>query len=99
VGLLILLVKKPLTFGKAKRENIKHQRFPIDRYVKFGGGSGKSLTIDQCYNILMTLKHTGSWVDAFKYIPDRKVVERYSEKSDNKQRHRENFGRLIGLNS
>ncbi len=27
--------KKPLTFGKAKRENIQHQRFPIDRYVKY----------------------------------------------------------------
>ena len=79
--------KKPLTFAKAKRENIKHQRFPIDRYVKyvvvesdeyqynicilirFGGGSGKSLTLDQVYNILMTLKHTGSWTEAFKYIP------------------------------
>ncbi|CAF3979590.1 unnamed protein product, partial [Rotaria magnacalcarata] len=47
--------KKPLTFGKAKRDNIRHQRFPIDRYVKFGGGSGKTLTIDQVYNILMTL--------------------------------------------
>jgi ribonuclease P protein 1 len=66
---LIIAGKKPLTFGKAKRENIKHQRFPIDRYVKFGGGGGKSLTIDQVYNILMTLKHTGSWVDALKYIP------------------------------
>jgi hypothetical protein len=91
---LLIAGKKPLTFGKAKRENIKHQRFPIDRYVKyvllllsinkfwlleqqqkkhyssrFGGGSGKSLTLDQVYNILMTLKHTGSWVEAFKYIP------------------------------
>jgi hypothetical protein len=27
--------KKPLTFGKAKRENIRHQRLPIDRYVKY----------------------------------------------------------------
>lgn len=27
--------KKPLTFGKAKRENLRHQRFPIDRYVKY----------------------------------------------------------------
>jgi len=36
---------------------------------RFGGGSGKSLTLDQVYNILMTLKHTGSWVEAFKYIP------------------------------
>jgi len=99
-GIVDLTGKKPFTFAKAKRENIKHQRFPIDRYVKFGGGSGKSLTIDQCYNILMTLKHTGSWVDAFKYIPDRKIVERYSEKTDNnKRRHRENFGRMIGLNS
>ncbi|CAF2372662.1 unnamed protein product [Rotaria sp. Silwood2] len=83
--------KKPLTFGKAKRENIKHQRFPIDRYVKFGGGSGKSLTIDQVYNILMTLKHTGSWVEAFKYIPDRKIAERYSEKIDTKQHVHEKY--------
>jgi hypothetical protein len=37
--------------------------------IRFGGGSGKTLTIDQVYNILMTLKHTGSWVEAFKYIP------------------------------
>ncbi|CAF0796811.1 unnamed protein product [Rotaria sp. Silwood1] len=91
--------KKPLTFGKAKRENIKHQRFPIDRYVKFGGGSGKSLTIDQVYNILMTLKHTGSWVEAFKYIPDRKIVERYSEKMDNKPYVREKYVRRTSSNS
>lgn len=38
-------------------------------FVRFGGGSGKNLTIDQVYNILMTLKHTGSWTEAFKYIP------------------------------
>ncbi|CAF1642858.1 unnamed protein product [Adineta ricciae] len=86
--------KKPLTFAKAKRENIKHQRFPIDRYVKFGGGSGKSLTLDQVYNILMTLKQTGSWTEAFKYIPERKVVERYSDKKPNLT---EKFGRKIGL--
>ncbi|CAF1403362.1 unnamed protein product [Adineta steineri] len=98
-GIADITGKKPLTFGKAKRENIRHQRFPIDRYVKFGGGSGKSLTLDQVYNILMTLKHTGSWVDAFKYIPDRKVIERYSERTDNKRHDRENFGPKIGLNS
>lgn len=32
---LSLAGKKPFTFGKAKRENIKHQRFPLDRYVKY----------------------------------------------------------------
>ncbi|CAF4768290.1 unnamed protein product, partial [Rotaria magnacalcarata] len=83
--------RKPLTFGKAKRDNVKHQRFPIDRYVKFGSGSGKSLTIDQVYNILMTLKHTESWVEAFKYIPDRKVVERYAEKKEAKSHDREKY--------
>ena len=31
---LLLAGKKPLTFGKAKRDNVRHQRFPIDRYVK-----------------------------------------------------------------
>ncbi|CAF3105322.1 unnamed protein product [Rotaria socialis] len=85
--------KKPLTFGKAKRDNVKHQHFPIDRYVKFGSGSGKSLTIDQVYNILMTLKHTGSWVEAFKYIPDRKVAERYAEKKESKPYDREKYVR------
>ncbi|CAF3824021.1 unnamed protein product [Rotaria sp. Silwood1] len=98
-GIIDLSGKKPLTFGKAKRDNIRHQRFPIDRYVKFGGGSGKTLTIDQVYNILMTLKHTGSWVEAFKFIPDRKVVERYSEiLEDKKQLEYEKFGRWTGLN-
>lgn len=38
-------------------------------HSRFGGGSGKTLTLDQVYNILMTLKHTGSWVEAFKFIP------------------------------
>ncbi|CAF3100806.1 unnamed protein product [Rotaria socialis] len=99
-GIIDLSGKKPLTFGKAKRDNIRHQRFPIDRYVKFGGGSGKTLTIDQVYNILMTLKHTGSWTEAFKYIPDRKVVERYSGKLDEKQQFEyEKFGRWTGLNA
>ncbi|CAF0783802.1 unnamed protein product [Rotaria sordida] len=97
-GIIDLSGKKPLTFAKAKRDNIKHQRFPIDRYVKFGGGSGKTLTLDQVYNILMTLKHTGSWVEAFKYIPDRKVVERYSEKLEDKRLDYEKFGRWTGLN-
>ena len=32
---LSLAGKKPFTFGKAKRENIKHQRFPLDRYIKY----------------------------------------------------------------
>lgn len=41
----------------------------FSRMSRFGGGSGKSLTIDQVYNILMTLKHTGSWIEAFQYIP------------------------------
>lgn len=27
--------KKPLTINKAQRENLRHQRFPIDRYVKY----------------------------------------------------------------
>ncbi|CAF1643837.1 unnamed protein product [Adineta ricciae] len=97
-GIVDVTGKKPLTIGKAKRDNIRHQRFPIDRYVKFGGGSGKTLTIDQVYNILMTLKHTGSWIEAFKFIPDRKVVERYSEKVEDKQLELEKFGRWTGLN-
>jgi len=98
-GIIDLSEKKPLTFGKAKRENIRHQRFPIDRYVKFGGGSGKTLTLDQVYNILMTLKHTGSWMDAFQFIPQRKVIERYPSKVESKHHSYEQFGRWTGLNT
>ncbi|CAF0768145.1 unnamed protein product [Didymodactylos carnosus] len=96
-GIVDLSSKKPLTFGKAKRQQIRHQRLPIDRYVKFGSGSGKTLTIDQVFNILMTLKHTGNWHEAFKYIPNRKVAVRYTDVDEKKKHEYEKYSRWTGL--
>ncbi len=39
------------------------------------------------------------YVGLFFIYSDRKVVERFSEKSDTKRQKSEKFGRLIGLNS
>jgi hypothetical protein len=29
------VVGRPLTLAKAKRDNIKHQRLPLERYLKY----------------------------------------------------------------
>ncbi|UJR37225.1 hypothetical protein I4U23_029934 [Adineta vaga] len=70
---------RPLTLAKAKRDNIKHQRLPLEQYLKFGGGASRTLSLDKVYNILMGLKHGKSWSEAFRAIPDRKVAERFDQ--------------------
>ncbi|CAF0881747.1 unnamed protein product [Adineta steineri] len=70
---------RPISLAKAKRDNIKHQRLPLERYLKFGSNANRSLSLDKIYNILMALKHGHSWADAFQAIPDRKVAERFKQ--------------------
>ncbi|CAF0736206.1 unnamed protein product [Rotaria sordida] len=70
---------RPLTLAKAKRDNIKHQRLPLERYLKFGSSTSRALSLDKIYFILMALKHGQSWTEAFQAIPDRKVVERFNQ--------------------
>lgn len=50
-------------------------RFPLDRYLQWGSGSGKSLTLNQCLNILLDLKTTGDWNEALKHVPRRKIAD------------------------
>ncbi|CAF2461031.1 unnamed protein product [Rotaria sp. Silwood2] len=70
---------RPLTLAKAKRDNIKHQRLPLERYLKFGSSASRALSLDKIYFILMALKHGQSWAEAFHAIPDRKVAERFNQ--------------------
>ncbi|CAF1085953.1 unnamed protein product [Rotaria sp. Silwood1] len=70
---------RPLTLAKAKRDNIKHQRLPLERYLKFGSSASRTLSLDKIYFILMALKHGQSWSEAFQAIPDRKVAERFNQ--------------------
>ncbi|UJR25670.1 hypothetical protein I4U23_007021 [Adineta vaga] len=61
-----------LTFEKAQAEQIRHQSLPLQKYLKFSSNASPVLSLNQVYNILMTLKHTNNnWFEALKCIPER----------------------------
>ncbi|KAL7668600.1 hypothetical protein ACOME3_009296 [Neoechinorhynchus agilis] len=73
IGALAERPSRPLTYSKATDKRLRSAKLPLDRYVKFCGGS-KELTVDQCINILASLYQSGNdWKEAFKWIPSRKL--------------------------
>ncbi|KAL1490251.1 hypothetical protein ABEB36_012978 [Hypothenemus hampei] len=66
---------EPISLAKAKREGLNMRKFPLDRYLQWGSGSGKSLTINQCVSILLDMKTSGDWNEALKHVPRRKIVD------------------------
>ncbi|XP_016984946.1 mitochondrial ribonuclease P protein 1 homolog [Drosophila rhopaloa] len=66
---------EPLSLAKAKRLGLRMAKLPLDRYLQWGSGSGKSLTLNQMINIMLDLKKTGNWETALKHVPRRKVIE------------------------
>lgn len=66
-------VNEPLSLAKAKRDNIKMARLPLDRYLSFGGGSGKSLTLNAMMSIMLEIKTHGQWESALRHVPRRKL--------------------------
>lgn len=48
-------------------------KLPLDRYLQWGSGSGKSLTLNQVTSILLDVKHTGDWKHALRHVPRRKL--------------------------
>ncbi|XP_054739728.1 mitochondrial ribonuclease P protein 1 homolog [Anastrepha obliqua] len=66
---------EPLSLAKAKRLGIRMARLPLDRYLQWGAGSGKSLTLNQMVNILLDLKTTKDWTHALRHVPRRKVID------------------------
>lgn len=64
-----------LSLAKAKRQGLRMARFPLDRYLQWKGGSGKSLTINQTLRIMLDLKRTNNdWKSALTVVPKRKIV-------------------------
>lgn len=63
---------EPLTMAKAKREGLRIQKLPLDRYLYWGVG-GKSLTLNQMVCILLDVKETGDWEYALRHVPKRKL--------------------------
>lgn len=71
--------KKPLSLAKAKRLGLRMARLPLDQFLQWGAGSGKSLTLNQMINILLDLKQTGDWMHALRHVPRRKIVDPINE--------------------
>ncbi|XP_063841236.1 mitochondrial ribonuclease P protein 1 homolog isoform X1 [Scylla paramamosain] len=63
---------EPLTLAKAKREGVRMQKLPLDRYLAWGIGN-KCLTLNQIINIMLDFKMTGDWPHAFRHVPRRKL--------------------------
>ncbi|KAK4875793.1 hypothetical protein RN001_012215 [Aquatica leii] len=74
---------EPLSLAKAKKEGIRMAKLPLDYYLEWGSGSGKSLTINQVTSILLDIKNTGDWKYALRHVPRRKLMEFFSGKTDN----------------
>ncbi|VEN35621.1 unnamed protein product [Callosobruchus maculatus] len=66
---------EPLSLAKAKKEGLKMAKLPLDRYLQWGSGSGKSLTLNQVISILLDVQLNGDWNHALRHVPRRKLVE------------------------
>lgn len=65
---------EPLSLAKAKREGLKMEKLPLDRYLLWGSGGSKSLTLNQVIKILLDIRATGSWDKALQHVPRRKLA-------------------------
>lgn len=65
---------EPLSLAKAKKLGLKMARLPLDRYLQWGSGSGKSLTLNQMTRIMLDLKTSGDWQKSLSHVPRRKLV-------------------------
>lgn len=65
---------EPLSLAKAKKNGLKMARLPLDRYLQWGAGSGKSLTLNQMTAIMGDIKKTGDWNRSLVHVPRRKIV-------------------------
>lgn len=66
----------PVSLEKATALGLRMAKFPLEKYFHFKGD--KTLTLDQVLKVMLDLKNTGSWQQAFKHLPRRKIVEQYN---------------------
>lgn len=72
-----------MSLAKAKRLGLRMARLPLEQYLQWGPGSGKSLTLNQMINILLDLKQTGNWMHALRHVPRRKIIDPFNEEGNN----------------
>lgn len=84
-GMVDKISNEPVSLAKAKSQGLRMARLPLDHYLQWGGGSGKSLTINQMIEILLEMKKSNDWNKALQYVPRRKLVNErkiYDEEED-----------------
>ncbi|XP_064544068.1 mitochondrial ribonuclease P protein 1 homolog [Drosophila montana] len=86
VGAMVDTVNnEPLSLAKAKRLGLRMARLPLDQYLQWGSGSGKSLTLNQMITIMLDLKKTGDWNAALQHVPRRKIIDLGAEQAQGRQ--------------
>lgn len=74
--------QEALSLAKAKKQGLRMARLPLEKYIEWGSGSGKCLTIDQMVNIMLEMKKHGKWEKALRFVPRRKMANHQRERSD-----------------
>ncbi|XP_073320364.1 tRNA methyltransferase 10 homolog C [Pagrus major] len=64
-------IQSGLSLANAKRLKLATARLPLDEFLHWDMGA-KNLTLDQMVRIMLTLKETGKWEEALKFVPKRK---------------------------
>jgi ribonuclease P protein 1 len=76
---------EPLSLAKAKREGLRMAKLPLDRYLMWGSGSSKSLTLNHVVRILLDIRASGSWHKALQHVPRRKIVSNDLQETSSKK--------------
>lgn len=64
-------IQSGLSLSNAKRLKLTTARLPLDEFLHWEIGA-KNLTLDQMIRIMITLKESGKWEEALKFVPKRK---------------------------
>ncbi|KAF7211691.1 tRNA methyltransferase 10 homolog C [Nothobranchius furzeri] len=64
-------IQTGLSLANAKRLKLATARLPLDEFLHWDVGA-KNLTLDQVIRIMLTIKETGKWEEALKFVPTRK---------------------------
>uniref|UniRef100_H3CVM8 tRNA methyltransferase 10 homolog C n=1 Tax=Tetraodon nigroviridis TaxID=99883 RepID=H3CVM8_TETNG len=64
-------IQSGLSLANAKRLKLATARLPLSEFLHWEMGA-KNLTLDQMIRIMLTLKETGKWEEALKFVPQRK---------------------------
>lgn len=72
-------IQSGLSLANAKRLKLATARLPLDEFLHWEIGA-KNLTLDQMMRIMITLRETGKWEEALKFVPQRKHDGFYQQK-------------------